>query len=61
MSLHGKRCVFVTGATGYLGRPLVERLLELGHGVRALARTSSASKLPPNVEPVIGDALDATT
>jgi uncharacterized protein YbjT (DUF2867 family) len=56
-----KRYVFVTGATGYLGRPLVERLLERGHSVRALVRTASASKLPPNVEPVVGDALDAAT
>lgn len=53
-----KRDVFVTGATGYLGRPLVERLLERGHSVRALVRPSSASKLPANAEPVIGDALD---
>ena len=61
MSLHGKRYVFVTGATGYLGRPLVGRLLELGHSVRALVRGASAPKLPPSVEPVIGDALDAST
>ncbi len=58
---HTKRYVFVTGATGYLGRPLVERLLERGHTVRALVRAASASKLPPNVEPVVGDALDAST
>ncbi|HZE96683.1 MAG TPA: NAD(P)H-binding protein [Planctomycetota bacterium] len=61
MSQHAKRCVFVTGATGYLGRPLVERLLERGHAVRALVRAASASKLPASVEPVIGDALDAST
>jgi uncharacterized protein YbjT (DUF2867 family) len=61
MSEHTKRYVFVTGATGYLGRPLVERLLERGHTVRALVRAGSASKLPPNVEPVVGDALDAAT
>jgi len=56
-----KRYVFVTGATGYLGRPLVERLLERGHSVRALVRAASASKLPPRAEPVVGDALDAST
>jgi len=58
MSNLTKRCVFVTGATGYLGRPLVERLLERGHTVRALVRATSASRLPPGAEPVIGDALD---
>jgi len=31
----------VTGATGFLGSHLVERLLALGHDVRALARKSS--------------------
>jgi uncharacterized protein YbjT (DUF2867 family) len=63
MSGYAKKYVFVTGATGYLGRPLVERLLERGHTVRALVRaaSASASKLPPNVEPVVGDALDAAT
>jgi uncharacterized protein YbjT (DUF2867 family) len=61
MSGYAKKYVFVTGATGYLGRPLVERLLERGHTVRALVRAASASKLPPNVEPVVGDALDAAT
>lgn len=61
MSNTTKRYVFVTGATGYLGQPLVERLLERGHAVRALARPTSASKLPPGAEPVIGDALDPET
>ena len=56
-----KRYVFVTGATGYLGKPLVDRLLERGHAVRALVRAASAPKLPANVEPVIGDALDPAT
>jgi len=51
------RSVFVTGATGYLGRPLVETLVQRGHSVRALVRASSAPKLPAAVQPVIGDAL----
>lgn len=54
-----KRSVFITGATGYLGRPLAEKLVERGHAVRALVRATSASRLPAGVEPVIGDALVA--
>jgi uncharacterized protein YbjT (DUF2867 family) len=50
--------IFVTGATGYLGRPLVERLAARGHRVSALARPASAHKLPAHCVPVIGDALD---
>jgi len=61
MGNHTKRYVFVTGGTGYLGRPLIERLLERGHSVRALVRASSASRLPSGVEPVVGDALDSAT
>jgi len=56
-----KKDVFVTGATGYLGRPLVESLLERGHSVRALVRAASAPKLQPRAEPVVGDALDPAT
>lgn len=55
------RNVFVTGGTGYLGRALIPRLLERGHTVRALVRPSSAGKLPPGVEVVSGNALDAKT
>jgi uncharacterized protein YbjT (DUF2867 family) len=54
-------CVFVTGGTGYVGRPLIDRLTERGHSVRALARAASASVLPPTAVPIIGDALDAST
>ena len=55
------RHVFVTGGTGYLGRPLIARLVERGHVVRALVRPGSAGKLPRGAEPVVGDALDAAT
>jgi uncharacterized protein YbjT (DUF2867 family) len=55
------RRVFVTGGTGYLGRPLIARLIERGHTVRALVRPESAGKLPPGADVVVGDALDATT
>jgi len=33
--------IFVTGSTGYIGRPLVEALLARGHVVHALARAGS--------------------
>jgi uncharacterized protein YbjT (DUF2867 family) len=59
------RCVFVTGASGYIGGRLVRRLLEAGHRVRCFAR--SPQKLAsrpwfddPNVEIVEGDAGDAS-
>ena len=33
--------VFITGATGYMGRPLAEELSRRGHAVRALVRPGS--------------------
>ena len=60
-SINGKRKVFVTGGTGYLGRPLISLLLERGHEVRALARPGSEGKLPAGCIPVIGNALDAAS
>ena len=53
--------IFVTGATGYLGRRVVPDLLARGHSVRALARAGSEGRLPAGVEPVIGNALDGST
>jgi len=44
--------VFVAGGTGYLGRPLIERLLNKGQSVRALVRHGSEHKLPRDAEPV---------
>ena len=55
--MNDQRCVFITGGTGYLGRRLVHTLLDRGHGVRALSRPESVSKLPKGCESVIGDAL----
>src|SRR5438045_2304143 len=55
------RNVFITGGTGYVGRALIPRLLERGHQVRALVRRGSEIKLPLGCEPVIGNALDATS
>ena len=53
-----KRCVFVAGGTGYLGRPLIERLLRRGHEVRALARAGSERRLPVGCQVIAGNALD---
>ena len=53
--------VFVTGATGYIGRRLVGALVARGHAVRALVRPESAGRVPANVTTVVGDALDAGT
>ncbi len=49
--------VFITGATGYMGRHLIPRLLERGHRVRALVRPGSATKLVGG-EAVVGDVLN---
>ena len=53
--------VFVTGGTGYLGRPLIAELCRRGHAVSALVRPGSERKLPAGAAPVVGDALRAET
>ncbi|MFI6596647.1 NAD(P)H-binding protein [Nonomuraea sp. NPDC050536] len=60
--------ILVTGATGLVGRPLIERLVEAGAKVRAVTRDPSAADLPAGVEVVPGDprqpesiALDGVT
>jgi len=55
------RSVFVTGGTGYIGRPLIAALLERGESVHALVRRGSEHKLPSGAAAVVGDALDAST
>jgi uncharacterized protein YbjT (DUF2867 family) len=55
--------VLLTGATGFIGRRLLTRLLEKGHQVRAVSRRPPAAlDLPahPNLELYQGDALDAS-
>ncbi|WP_293004521.1 NAD(P)H-binding protein [Mycobacterium sp.] len=54
------RCV-VTGASGYIGRQLIPRLLDAGYAVRALARTPSKlqdAAWHSEVEIVRGDLTD---
>jgi nucleoside-diphosphate-sugar epimerase len=53
--------VFITGGTGYLGRPPITALLEWGFVVHALARPQSVRRLPSGAIHVIGNALDDTT
>lgn len=48
----------VTGATGYVGGRLVERLVAEGRPVRALTRRASSLPDRPGVEAVPGDLLD---
>lgn len=50
--------VLVTGGTGFLGKHLVPKLLEDGHSVRLLSR-SSPSALSPDVEWAAGDLKSA--
>jgi len=56
-----RHCVFVTGGSGYVGRPLITRLLERGHEVRALVRPGSETKLPLGCQAVFGNALDGNS
>ena len=51
----------VTGGTGYLGVPLVNKLIQMGYPVRALVRSKSKflNLLPaPEVELYVGDIRD---
>ena len=47
----------VTGATGYVGGRLAERLIAEGRGVRAMARDPSRLRPRPGVEAVAGNVL----
>jgi uncharacterized protein YbjT (DUF2867 family) len=53
--------VFVTGGTGYIGRPLVETLVARKHSVHALVRAGSEDKVATGATPVTGNALDAAS
>jgi uncharacterized protein YbjT (DUF2867 family) len=51
----------VTGATGQVGRPLVEQLNESGWRVRGLSRRPERAGLPDGVEVFRGDLTDAAS
>jgi nucleoside-diphosphate-sugar epimerase len=53
--------VFLAGATGVIGRPLVRQLLADGHEVVGMTRTPAKAEAlrDVGVEPVVADALDA--
>ena len=50
--------ILVTGATGNVGRQVVEQLVQRGANVRALVRDTSKANFPAGVEVVQGDLLD---
>ncbi|MFG3440168.1 NAD(P)H-binding protein [Nonomuraea sp. NPDC047897] len=51
----------VTGATGSVGRHVVDELLRAGHPVRALTRDPARAALPEGVQVVRGDLTRTTT
>jgi NADH dehydrogenase len=54
--------VFLTGATGFVGKHMLERLLMQGHAVRALVRDPQKATLTEHakVELVAGDVVEGT-
>ena len=55
------RSVLVTGATGFLGKALVPRLVAAGHRVRMLGRSTPGAELLAQGELVQGDLADRAT
>jgi uncharacterized protein YbjT (DUF2867 family) len=54
--------IFIAGASGYIGRQLLPRLLAAGHQVRCLVRRpADADLLPPGVQACLGDVLHKET
>ena len=50
--------ILVTGATGNVGRNVVDQLVQRGATVRALVRDPASASLPAGVDVVQGDLLD---
>ncbi|WP_253886471.1 NAD(P)H-binding protein [Actinokineospora diospyrosa] len=53
--------ILVSGATGNVGRPLVDQLLAAGHSVRALTRDPAKAGLPADVELFQGNLADTAS
>ena len=55
--------ILVTGATGFIGSHLIERLIEGGHSVTALIRPTSDSNsfISRGIQTVAGDVADPET
>src|SRR4051812_9957766 len=51
--------VFLAGASGAIGRPLVRQLIEQGHDVVGMTRSNAALIRELGAEPVQADAFDA--
>jgi len=56
------KLVLVTGGTGFLGKPLIKYLLEMGVKVRTIARNEGKlielKQMYPNIEILTGDISD---
>ena len=59
-SMETQRTVLITGAAGFIGRRLTERLVADGHQVRCMVRRAAAG-IPAGAETVRGDLLDPAT
>ena len=51
--------VFLTGASGFMGRAVSAELIRRGHHVRGLVRPGSESRVAHGCEAVTGNPLDA--
>jgi nucleoside-diphosphate-sugar epimerase len=53
--------VFVTGASGFIGKQIVKRLSRENYGVRALVRQVPVDGFDPSIEVVVGDLTKPET
>jgi len=53
------RTIFITGATGYVGKRLTKQFLQRGHRVIVLVRKGSENKMVAGAETVVADPFDS--